>query len=86
MYTCRLVVSEGGCMNEKSRCSFLCFFLLVGFTIVPGSKVEASSSVTHVYSPKSYTHYGGVTYAVKKFTYPKSVKVKLSNGRTLIVQ
>lgn len=68
-------------MNEKSRCSFLCFFLLVGFTIVPGSKVEASSSVTHVYSPKSYTHYGGVTYAVKKFTYPKSVKVKLSNGR-----
>lgn len=66
---------------KKVVALFLCFFLLVGFTIVPGSKVEASSSVTHVYSPKSYTHYGGVTYAVKKFTYPKSVKVKLSNGR-----
>lgn len=66
---------------KKVVALFLCFFLLVGFTVVPGSKVEASSSVTHVYSPKSYTHYGGVTYAVKKFTYPKSVKVKLSNGR-----
>ncbi|MBG0917816.1 immunoglobulin-like domain-containing protein [Exiguobacterium sp. SRB7LM] len=66
---------------KKVVALFLCFFLLVGFTIVPGSEVEASSSVTHVYSPKSYTHYGGVTYAVKKFTYPKSVKVKLSNGR-----
>lgn len=66
---------------KKVVALFLCFFLLVGFIIVPGLKVEASSSVTHVYSPKSYTHYGGVTYAVKKFTYPKSVKVKLSNGR-----
>ncbi|WP_214781904.1 hypothetical protein [Exiguobacterium sp. S3] len=54
---------------------FLCFFLLVGFTIVPGSGVEASSSsVKHVFSPKSYTHYGGTTYAVKKFTYPKTGK------------
>ncbi|WP_214741900.1 immunoglobulin-like domain-containing protein [Exiguobacterium sp. s48] len=67
---------------KKVVALFLCFFLLVGFTVVPGSGVEASSSsVQHVFSPKSYTHYGGVTYAAKKFTYPKSVKVKLSNGR-----
>ncbi|ACQ69984.1 MULTISPECIES: immunoglobulin-like domain-containing protein [unclassified Exiguobacterium] len=67
---------------KKVVALFLCFFLLVGFTIVPGSGVEASSSsVQHVFSPKSYTHYGGTTYAVKKFTYPKTVKVRLSNGR-----
>jgi len=67
---------------KKVVALFLCFFLLVGFTIVPGSGVEASSSsVKHVFSPKSYTHYGGTTYAVKKFTYPKTVKVRLSNGQ-----
>lgn len=67
---------------KKVVALFLCFFLLVGFTIVPESGVEASSSsVQHVFSPKSYTHYGGTTYAVKKFTYPKTVKVRLSNGR-----
>ena len=67
---------------KKVVALFLCFFLLVGFTIVPGSGVEASSSsVQHVFSPKSYTHYGGTTYAVKKFTYPKTVKVRLSNGQ-----
>jgi uncharacterized protein YwbE len=67
---------------KKVVALFLCFFLLVGFTIVPGSGVEASSSsVQHVFSPKSYTHYGGTTYAVKQFTYPKTVKVRLSDGR-----
>ncbi|MDX5980271.1 immunoglobulin-like domain-containing protein [Exiguobacterium profundum] len=67
---------------KKVVALFLCFFLLVGFTIVPESGVEASSSsVQHVFSPKSYTHYGGTTYAVKKFTYPKTVKVRLSNGQ-----
>lgn len=59
----------------------LCFFLLVGYIIVPSDGVEASSSVAQVVSPKAYTHYGGTTFAVKKFTFPKTVKVRLTNGK-----
>ncbi|KQS20059.1 hypothetical protein ASF99_09245 [Exiguobacterium sp. Leaf187] len=67
---------------KKGLAIVLSLLLILSYGLTPlGASAASSSSVKTVYSPKYLVHYGGVKYAKKKLTYPKSVKVKLSNGK-----
>lgn len=52
--------------------------------VAPGLSADAATkvTVTSVTNPKSVSHYGGYTFAVKKLALPKTVKVTLSNKKT----
>lgn len=51
--------------------------------VAPGLTADAASKVTvkSVTNPASISHYGGYTFAVKKLSLPKTVKVLLSNKK-----
>ncbi|KSU49921.1 hypothetical protein AS033_00720 [Exiguobacterium indicum] len=51
--------------------------------VAPGLTADAASKVTvkSITAPKSISHYGGYTFAVKKLSLPKTVKVLLSNKK-----
>ncbi|WP_214859248.1 immunoglobulin-like domain-containing protein [Exiguobacterium sp. s161] len=65
---------------RKSLIVLLC--LLLSFPASFQSVVAAkSSSVKKVYRPASTVHYGGDVFAVKPLSPPKTVRVKLANGK-----
>ncbi|KQS20060.1 hypothetical protein ASF99_09250 [Exiguobacterium sp. Leaf187] len=65
---------------RKSLIVLLCLLLSfpASFQSVAAAK---SSSVKKVYRPASTVHYGGDVFAVKPLSPPKTVRVKLANGK-----
>jgi len=65
---------------RKSLIVLLCLLLSfpASFQSVAAAK---SSSVKKVYHPASTVHYGGDVFAVKPLSPPKTVRVKLANGK-----
>ncbi|WP_114571715.1 hypothetical protein [Exiguobacterium flavidum] len=49
--------------------------------VAPGLQAGAASSSVTSISTTTIHHYGGYAYAIKKLSLPKTVKVKLSNGK-----